>query len=149
MQSFSWDPYGMQVDWSTVQILGATRAVDLWYLFPLITVARLLTKDGDMDEAWQACLDRLFGTGEWRRRFYQTRQTQSLFGERESTMRDANVDTIQAFIQERLKTCFAEVAKGLVLRNSKASPLYSLCFAAANERGASIALRIAQSILDG
>ncbi len=37
------DPYGMQVEWSTVQALAATQAVDLWYLFPLgVGVARLL-----------------------------------------------------------------------------------------------------------
>ena len=37
------DPYGMQVEWSTIETLGATKAVDLWYLFPLgVGVARLL-----------------------------------------------------------------------------------------------------------
>jgi len=46
------------------------------------------------------------------------------------------VENIQGLIQERLAICFAKVADGLVLRNSKSSPLYSLCFAAANERGA-------------
>jgi three-Cys-motif partner protein len=29
------DPYGMQVDWSTIEALAATKAIDLWYLFPL------------------------------------------------------------------------------------------------------------------
>lgn len=140
------DPYGMQVEWSTIVALGASKAIDLWYLFPL-GVARLLRRDGNIDEAWQKRLDRLFGTSEWRSRFYQTRTTQDLFGDREETERNATVENIQGFIQERLATCFAKVAKGLVLRNSRSSPLYSLCFAAANERGAPTALKIAQSIL--
>ena len=28
------DPYGMSVDWETLQVLAATRRVDVWYLFP-------------------------------------------------------------------------------------------------------------------
>ena len=71
-----------------------------------------------------------------------------MFGDRETIARNATVENIQTFIQERLATCFAKVAKGLVLRNSKSSPLYSLCFAAANARGAPTALKIAQNILD-
>jgi three-Cys-motif partner protein len=140
------DPYGMQVEWSTIEALAATKAIDLWYLFPL-GVARLLKRDGKIDEAWQKRLDLLFGTNAWRSRFYQTRTTQDLFGDREEVERDATVENIQGFIQERLATCFAKVADGLVLRNSKSSPLYALCFAAANKRGAPTALKIAQSIL--
>jgi three-Cys-motif partner protein len=141
------DPYGMQVEWSTIEALGATKGIDLWYLFPL-GVARLLKRDGNIDEAWQKRLDTLFGTDAWRTRFYQTRMTQDLFGDREEIERNATVENIQGFIQERLATCFSKVADGLVLRNSKSSPLYSLCFAAANERGGKTALKIAQSILD-
>jgi len=141
------DPYGMQVEWSTIEALGATKAIDLWYLFPL-RVARLLTHDGKIDEAWQRRLDLLFGTSDWRSRFYQSRTTQDLFGNREEIERNATVENIQGFIQERLASCFAKVADGLVLRNSRSSPLYSLCFAAANERGAATALKIAQSILN-
>src|SRR5205823_1937476 len=29
------DPYGMQVEWQTIRRLGETKAVDLWFLFPL------------------------------------------------------------------------------------------------------------------
>jgi len=143
------DPYGMQVEWDTIEALGKTKAIDLWYLFPLgVGVARLLTHDGNIDESWQKRLDVSFGTTEWRSRFYKVEKTQDLFGDRETLERDATVEKIQGFIQERLATCFAKVAKGLVLRNSKSSPLYSLCFAAANERGAPTALKIAQHILD-
>lgn len=143
------DPYGMQVEWSTIEVLAATKAVDLWYLFPLgVGVARLLTKDGNINPAWQTRLQKLFGTADWRQRFYQVTRSQDLFGDREMVARDASEGNIAAFIHERLQTCFAVVADGLVLRNSKASPLYLLCFAAANERGGRTALKIAQSILN-
>jgi len=49
---------------------------------------------------------------------------------------------------ERLKTIFTAVANNpLSLRNSRNVPLYLLCFAAGNPRGASTALKIAQNIL--
>lgn len=143
------DPYGMQVEWSTVEALAATKAVDLWYLFPLgVGVSRLLTHDGNINEAWKKRLDLLFGTTAWRSRFYQTQRTQDLFGEIETIERDAPAEKIEAFIHERLATSFVGVAKGLVLRNSKSSPLYLLCFASSNERGAPTAIRIAQQILN-
>lgn len=143
------DPYGMQVEWTTVEALAATKAVDLWYLFPLgVGVSRLLTRDGNIDEGWQKRLDLLFGTADWRQEFYRVQVTQNLFGDDEMVQRDAPATKIDAFIHDRLEQSFAKVAKGLVLRNSRASPLYLLCFAAANERGAPTALRIAQDILD-
>jgi three-Cys-motif partner protein len=143
------DPYGMQVEWTTIEALAATKGIDLWYLFPLgVGVARLLKRDGKIDETWQKRLDLLFGTSAWRTRFYEVQTTQTLFGDQESVERTATVENIRAFINERLAGSFAGVAKGLVLRNSKSSPLYLLCFAAANKRGAPTALRIAQDILD-
>jgi three-Cys-motif partner protein len=140
------DPYGMQVEWSTIQALGATKAVDLWYLFPL-GVARMLTRDGKIEDSWRKRLTILFGTAEWEERFYRMEAKKDLFGEWEQLQRDATVESIQGYINERLATCFTAVADSLVLRNSKTSPLFALCFAAANERGAPTALKIAKSIL--
>jgi three-Cys-motif partner protein len=144
------DPYGMQVEWSTVEALAATKAIDFWYLFPLgVGVARLLTYRGDIDETWQKRLDTLFGTAEWRTEFYRVTSGQTnLFGEsRDIIERDAPVAKIEAFIHARLSGTFVKAAKGLILRNSRQSPLYLLCFAAANEKGAPTAIRIAQDIL--
>ena len=142
------DPYGMQVEWTTVQALAATKGIDLWYLFPLgVGVARLLKRDGKLDESWQKSLDSVFGTRDWQNRFYETKVSEGLFGSLETVERDAPAEKIQAFIQERLKSCFAGVAEGLFLRNSKSSPLYLLCFAASNERGAKTAIKIAKEIL--
>ncbi len=139
------DPYGMQVEWGTVQTLAATKGVDLWYLFPFAT--RLLRNDKKIEDAWARRLDLLFGTGDWRSRFYPVRQQETLFGLIDTTERDATEANIQAFIEERLVTCFVAVAKSRILRNSTKSPLYALCFAASNARGATPALKIAQYLL--
>jgi three-Cys-motif partner protein len=144
------DPYGMQVDWSTIAALAATKAIDLWYLFPLgVGVARLLTHHGDIPEPWKKRLDTLFGTDDWRTEFYRVTPGQvGLFGESPDIVkRDAPVAKIEAFIHKRLDETFVRAAKGKVLRNSRQSPLYLLCFAAANEKGAPTAIKIAQDIL--
>lgn len=140
------DPFGMQVDWKTVEVLGRTKGVDLWYLFPL-AIARMLPKNGIMENGWPERLDSLFGTSEWRERFYRRRSSEDLFGFREELIRDVSVETIKSFIEERLLSCFCKTAPSLVLRNSNNGPLFALCFAAANERGAPIAIRIASSLL--
>lgn len=141
------DPYGMQVEWGTIEALAATKAIDLWYLFPLGGSARMLTHTGNIDEAWKKRLDTFFGTADWRTRFYQTRVHDGLFGAFEEVVRDATVVNIQGFIEDRLRTQFSGVANSRVLRNSRSSPMFALCFAASNEKGAPLALKIAQKIL--
>lgn len=60
------------------------------------------------------------------------------------------MQTIGRYFVERLHTIFPGVADHPgVLRNSSNGPLYLFCFAAGNERGAPIALRIANHLLKG
>jgi len=66
------DPYGMQVEWSTLEAIAATKAIDLWLLFPLgIGVNPLLTRSAEIPEAWRHRLDLLLGTTEWFDEFYR------------------------------------------------------------------------------
>jgi three-Cys-motif partner protein len=140
------DPYGMQVEWGTIQTLASTGGVDLWYLFPNIT--RLLPRDGKIFDSNKRRLSILFGTDEWLETFLPMVTRTDLFGNTENTERRVDEKAVGNFIMERLATCFGKkVANYLVLKNSKLSPLYYLCFAAANEKGAKTALRIANHIL--
>lgn len=143
------DPFGMQVTWDTMTAIAKTKAIDLWILFPLgIGVNRLLRRDAQISEAWQRRLDDFFGTRDWRSAFYQTSTEQSLFGMEAETKKIADFDGIARFFVDRLETIFAGVAKNpLALLNSANTPLYLLCFAAGNERGAKTAVKIAQDIL--
>lgn len=142
------DPFGMQVEWSTIETLAGTKGVDLWYLFPLgVGVMRLLKRSGPIDKKWRHRLDLIFGTDGWLSHFYPTRTTEDLFGKRELTVRDVTVERVRQFVNSRLSTCFVAVADGLILKNSKGNPLYLLCFAASNEKGAPTALKIAGNIL--
>ena len=48
------DPYGMQVDWATIEAMAYTKAIDLWILFPLgVGVNRLLLRNRPPEGAWQ------------------------------------------------------------------------------------------------
>ena len=38
------DPYGMDVEWATLKAVAATRAIDVWYLFPLSGFYRQATR---------------------------------------------------------------------------------------------------------
>ena len=144
------DPYGMQVDWETIHSLGQTKAVDLWLLFPLgQAVMRLLQRTKEPPPEWQNALDRIFGTHEWKDRFYVTEPEADFFDvDRVATRRVADSGEVAKFMIERLETAFAAVArKPAILWNSQNSPLYLFCFAAANKVGAPTALKIATDLL--
>ena len=143
------DPYGMQVTWDTIVAVAGTKAIDLWILFPLgVAVNRLLRRDGDISRQWMHRLDLMFGTRAWYDAFYQTRTSKNLFGEERYLEKVADFEAIGRFFVERLKTVFPGVAENpLPLLSSRNNPLYLLCFAAGNDRGAPIAIRIAQYIL--
>jgi three-Cys-motif partner protein len=143
------DPYGMQVDWGLIEAFAKTQAVDLWILFPLgVAVNRLLTRAGEPPAAWAKALTSILGTDAWRNAFYSRTTEQTLFGEVEVTSKEADFGKIGRFFVERLRTIFTAVAENpLPLRNARNVPLYLLCFAAANPKGAPTALKIARSIL--
>jgi three-Cys-motif partner protein len=142
------DPFGMQVEWSTIEALGRTKAVDLWLLFPLSTVLRMLPRRKLPSEAWQKKLRLVLGTAEWNENFYRAGNQTRLFDKETESIRNASLASVAKFVQSRLETCFAGVAENYgVLRNSKGSAMYLLCFAASNPTGKSTALRIANDIL--
>lgn len=144
------DPYGMQVDWQTIEAVARTKAIDLWLLFPLgMGVSRLLTRSGEIPEGWRTRLDKLLGTSSWYDEFYKVEHQTDLFGNDEERVVKATNETIGRYFIDRLKTVFPAdgVAEPGVLRNSANNPLYLLCFAAGNEKGAPIATKIANYIL--
>jgi three-Cys-motif partner protein len=143
------DPYGMQVDWATIEAIAATKAVDLWVLFPLgMAVNRLLTKNEPPPKKWADALTRFFGNDEWKQEFYPKKTERTLFGDEQTERKEANFDRIGRFFLKRLKAVFARVVPNpLVLTNSKDVPIYLLCFAAGNPKGAPTAIKIAKDIL--
>jgi three-Cys-motif partner protein len=66
------DPFGMEVDWKTIEAIARKKAIDLWILFPLgVAVNRLLRTDGRIDSSVKNKLTRFWGTEEWFELFYR------------------------------------------------------------------------------
>ena len=154
------DPYGMQVDWSTIETIASTKAIDLWVIFPLgQAVNRLLTKNRIPEGAQADRLTRHLGTEAWKDEFYRAADAEpevdqfTLEGfeeleEEQGVLKKASLDAIGDFFVRRLRGIFAGVAPNpLPLSNSKNVPLYLLCFAAGNPAGTPTAVRIAGYIL--
>jgi len=147
------DPFGMDVEWRTMQAVAATQAIDVWILFPVgVGVNRLLTgRLADMDPKWAERLTAVFGTEEWRDALYKKRiQTTLLDGNVETVEKHCNCRMIVDYYLNRLKTIFPGVASNpRFLCNSKQSPMFALCFAMGNpsHRARALALKIAGDIL--
>lgn len=151
------DPYGVQVSWSTIEAVARTKAIDLWLLFPLSGVNRMLTNDGQIPDAWRQRLTDLLGTPDWEQALYlpaQEPRPRSLFESLDDPPQappvvKQHVDVLARYFQQRLRSVFPFVAnRPAILYNSRNSPLFMLCFAASNPKGGPIALRIASHILD-
>src|SRR5215204_3021600 len=128
------DPYGMQVQWETIEAIAHTQAIDLWILFPLgVAVNRLLKKDANITEPTKKILNEMFGTADWFEEFFKEKEIRGLFETQTVYEKTANLDSIAEYFNRRLDTVFAGVAKTpLKLYNSKNNPLYLLCFAVGN-----------------
>lgn len=142
------DPYGMQVEWQTIEAVAATKAIDLWLLVPLgMGMNRLAPRSGKLPDSWRQRMDAFLGTAAWYDEFYKVETKPTLFGDHEVQVK-ASMDVMARYFNNRLRTVFAGVVdEPGVLCNSAKNPLYLLCFAVGNERGKDIALRIASYLL--
>jgi three-Cys-motif partner protein len=144
------DPFGMQVTWETIEAIAKTQAIDLWYLFPLMAVSRMLKRSGDIPASWRKRLDAILGASDWYELSFQKERNQGLFGEEEVTVKISDFETIIEYVVRRLQSVFPGVADNpLPLLNSRKNPLYLLCFAVSNPspKAKNLALRIARDVL--
>ncbi len=142
------DPYGMEVEWSTLEVIANTRAIDLWFLFPLSGLYRNSPRQYTaMDEHKKNAITRCLGTELWMDAFYEESPQQELFGPSAVT-RIAEWNDLLTFVQKRLGKVFPKVADPLILP-PEGAPLFALFFAISNPSKAAIKLsmKVAQHIL--
>ena len=140
------DPFGMQVDWKSIELLKGTRT-DLWILIPTgVIVNRLLDRKGEL-----AHIDKLtsfFGKDEsfLKDYFYKKKTVDTLFGEKEIIEKVKKpIEKIAELYIEQLKTIFEHVTeKPLVLYNSRKTPIFHFACASNN----STAIKIASQIIN-
>ena len=143
------DPYALELDWQVLELISETKAVDLWYLFPLSATTRLLAND--INKAHEDQLTRIFGSSSWRQKLYKDITQSTLIGddrEETSSIRIADQAEIIKFTKARLETCFPNVVDPLILK-SKSVPLFALFFMSSNpaNRAVETSNRIASHIL--
>ena len=135
------DPYGMQVSWTTLDVLAKTQRVDVWYLFPLGAVNRQLARDASaIDKHKETALNRLFGGFEWRTELYAPSQRLSLFNLSTSDKRTVSLDEIETYFQKKLEALFSWVSEPLPLFLDGGQQVFSLFLCVANDSPAAIQL---------
>lgn len=140
------DPFGMQVDWKSIELLKGTRT-DLWILIPTgVIVNRLLDRKGELTHIDK--LTSFFGKDEsfLKDYFYKKKTVDTLFGEKEIIEKVKKpIEKIAELYIEQLKTIFEYVTeKPLVLYNSRKTPIFHFACASNN----STAIKIASQIIN-
>jgi three-Cys-motif partner protein len=146
------DPFGATVDWQTLEAIARTKALDVWYLFPLFGLYRNAPHNrAALDESKQRTLTRMLGTDDWERSFYRAKKSDhaDLFGDpsQESVRRIVTVDEMETILKRRLEEIFETVLKPKRLPETGA-PMFSLFFAVSNQRAVRVASRIAGHLLN-
>lgn len=146
------DPYGMSVDWDTLQAVRGTEAIDVWYLVSLSGIFRQAARDSSaIDRSKRASLNRMFGEDRWEVAWYKSETVQDLFGNIDKKRkRTANVDDMELYVHERLGQLFPKVLKPLRLASAGGVPQFALFFAISNPdpKAIGLAQRMASHILN-
>ena len=138
------DPFGMQVDWVSIEKLKDTRT-DLWILIPTgVIVNRLLDRKCELTHIEK--LTSFFGKDEefLKEYFYKKRKVDTLFGETEIIEKVKKpIEKIAELYIDQLKTIFKYVTeKPLVLYNTRNTPIFHFACASNNQTAITIASQI-------
>jgi len=129
------DPFGSQVDWTTIEAIAATNKIDLWYLFPSgVGVFRQISKDGKVHPTHAPSITRLYGTEEWREAFIKPKPAPTFF-DLQATEHEKVVNPAVAaeFMLDRMKTIFKGGVGDFKIELGKhAYPSFHLLFAWGN-----------------
>ncbi|MEJ7933639.1 three-Cys-motif partner protein TcmP [Sphingobium sp. AN558] len=126
------DPYGMNVQWETLELLAKSQRADVWMLVNLKAVCQQLAHDHDrLDQSKRNALSKFFGTNEWEDQFYKFSDNQrDLFSiqPRQSGHRSVSRTDVARFYRLRLNTRFKYVSEPLPLKvNSQESYFQLYC----------------------
>ncbi len=138
------DPFGMDTEWSTIEQIAETRALEIFMNLPVMALNHtVLPNDPNaLTEAQIERMNRFWGTTEWRGDIYEEMPT--LFGPVEMKIRRTTGQRLGRLFKKRLEEVFPYATDPLVMTNSKNAPLYCLIFAGHKSTGAKIVREIRQ-----
>ncbi len=132
------DPYAMQFNWQTMQMLAETKRADVLMLFPLMALRRNLKNDGWPPATHQTANMRFFGNESWKS-LYATGG--------DNVLREGGDRAIVELYAGRMREHFVEVVDPKrTLGSFDDGSLFTMLFGASNESGARVAARIARGV---
>lgn len=135
------DPYSMELEWKTLELISKNRYIDLWYLFPL-SVNRLIPKNkSSMVDSCREIVNKVFGTNEWENKLYNVSYQNTIFG-CETIYERVPFNEIIDYIINKFKTIFPYVSDdSKILKNDKKkSPMFLLAFMMTNDSDKAVRL---------
>lgn len=140
------DPYALQVNWTTLELLAKTECVDVWYLFPIRDVTRQLAKKISGIGAKGRRLDLVLSPA-WRD-LYSLPPPQnddvpllsSILKVADEERRAATQKQIEEWFRGRLNSIFAYASEPLRILTGKTRQAFSLFLAIANPSAPAINL---------
>jgi three-Cys-motif partner protein len=137
------DPKGMQLEWSSLEILKGLK-IDLWILNPTSGTNRLLVRKKEIDPTWLKRLNLFLGMEEKDIIDHFYRKQPTLFGD-DLVKEDDSINKLHELYAKRIAgNIFKYVSNPKILRNNSGSPLFHFFMATNNEIG----LRIANSVVN-
>jgi three-Cys-motif partner protein len=138
------DPFGMQINWSSIELLK-NKKVDLWILIPSgVIINRFLDRKGKLQFIKK--LESYFGLEktEIMKKFYDTNTVETLFGTETIIIKtNDSIKKIAEVYMEKLKQIFNYVSEEpLTLFNTKNFPIYHFVFASNNKTAHKIAKQL-------
>ena len=146
------DPFGVQLEWATVEHVASLQRLDTWLLFPVGAIGRMLPlsrNPEDVEPSWAERLDVVFGDDRWRNLYSRSPQ-EDLFGD-PAIERAPGVNGLLATYKDQLSATFGScfLQESRTLRNSRNAPLFEFIFCAGHPKGAVIAKKISRHLIEG
>jgi len=83
------------LNWDSLVSIANTKAFDVWYLFSLSAVNRILPKKGNIPESHKLKLNKVLGTTTWEQEIYKESPQLTLFGDID--LERASIEQIKAY----------------------------------------------------
>jgi three-Cys-motif partner protein len=132
------DPFGLSVEWSSLEKIAETKKIDLWYYFPCFSVFRQIDNQGQPISSSVDRLDKFFGTQDWKDAFVNTiasNQPDMFQSEQDKNTKIVTTDLATEFMIKRMNTIFeGGVNKNYLRLGKNKMHMFSLIFACSNPR---------------
>jgi three-Cys-motif partner protein len=135
------DPYGLDVEWKTVETLAKAEKFDVFINFSVMGVIRMLRRTGEPNQILIRKLGRIMLDINWINDLYVP--SVNLFGEEIAQRGRLAADKVASVYKEQLSTIFSFVSDYAIMSN-QGRPIYALVGATHKET----ALKIMNYIIE-